>query len=55
VTGNTLIIGGIISVALAMLLAWWLANNITRPLALAVRLARQVAGGPDRAHRGAFA
>jgi methyl-accepting chemotaxis protein len=45
VTGNTLIIGGIISVALAMLLAWWLANNITRPLALAVRLARQVAGG----------
>ena len=45
VTGNTLIIGGIVSVALAMLLAWWLANNITRPLALAVRLARQVAGG----------
>ncbi|WP_343653509.1 methyl-accepting chemotaxis protein [Herbaspirillum sp.] len=45
VTGNTLIGGGIISVVLAMLLAWWLSNNITRPLALAVRLARQVAGG----------
>ncbi|MCP1576709.1 methyl-accepting chemotaxis protein [Herbaspirillum rubrisubalbicans] len=44
-TGKTLIIGGIISVLLAMLLAWWLSNNITRPLAVAVRLARQVAGG----------
>ncbi|MBG7619667.1 CHASE3 domain-containing protein [Herbaspirillum sp. AP02] len=45
VTGNTLIGGGVISVVLAMLLAWWLSNNITRPLAMAVRLARQVAGG----------
>ncbi|MCI1013689.1 CHASE3 domain-containing protein [Herbaspirillum sp. C7C2] len=45
VTGNTLIGGGVISVVLAMLLAWWLSNNITRPLATAVRLARQVAGG----------
>ncbi|MGC8015961.1 HAMP domain-containing protein, partial [Salmonella enterica] len=44
-TGKTLIIGGVIAVVLALLLAWWLANNITRPLAVAVRLARQVAGG----------
>ncbi|WP_039788741.1 methyl-accepting chemotaxis protein [Herbaspirillum huttiense] len=44
-TGKTLIIGGVVAVVLALLLAWWLANNITRPLAVAVRLARQVAGG----------
>ncbi|EIJ46519.1 methyl-accepting chemotaxis sensory transducer transmembrane protein [Herbaspirillum sp. GW103] len=49
-TDRTLIIGGVISVVLAMLLAWWLANNITRPLAMAVRLARQVADGDLTAH-----
>ncbi|BEV14461.1 methyl-accepting chemotaxis protein [Herbaspirillum sp. DW155] len=44
-TGKILILGGMVSVLLSLLLAWWLANNITRPLAVAVKLARQVAGG----------
>lgn len=45
VTSTTLIGGGAIALMLAVLLAWWLANNITRPLALAVQLARRVASG----------
>ncbi|MET3432918.1 methyl-accepting chemotaxis protein [Herbaspirillum seropedicae] len=45
VTATTLVGGGAIALVLAMLLAWWLANNITGPLALAVQLARRVASG----------
>jgi len=41
----TLIGGGILGVAAAMALAYWLAMNITRPLAYAVRVAKQVAQG----------
>ncbi|KAF1042023.1 MAG: Methyl-accepting chemotaxis protein II [Herbaspirillum frisingense] len=44
-TGATLIVGGLIAVALAIALAVWQARNITRPLATAVALARQVADG----------
>jgi len=39
----TLIGGGMVGVAAAMALAYWLAMNITRPLAYAVRVAKQVA------------
>jgi len=41
----TLLGGGLIGVAAAMALAYWLALNITRPLAYAVRVAKQVAQG----------
>jgi methyl-accepting chemotaxis protein len=41
----TLIGGGIAAVVLALALAVWLARNITRPLAYAVRIARRVAQG----------
>jgi methyl-accepting chemotaxis protein len=45
VTGNTMIIGGAIGIALAAMLAVWLTRNITRPLADAVDLAQRVAKG----------
>ncbi|WP_307723876.1 methyl-accepting chemotaxis protein [Sulfuriferula plumbiphila] len=44
-TGATLIAGGIVAAILAGLLAIWLGHNITRPLSLAVDLAKRVALG----------
>ncbi|WP_432240784.1 methyl-accepting chemotaxis protein [Herbaspirillum robiniae] len=44
-TAATLIGGGLIAIALAVMLALWLSRNITRPLAQAIALARKVADG----------
>ncbi|MBK4736404.1 methyl-accepting chemotaxis protein [Noviherbaspirillum pedocola] len=44
-TGNILIIGGAITAMMAILMAIWIARNITRPLQQAVGLARRVAQG----------
>ena len=41
----TLVGGGIVALVLGSILAFWLARNITGPLAYAVRIARQVAQG----------
>ncbi|WP_019143225.1 methyl-accepting chemotaxis protein, partial [Noviherbaspirillum massiliense] len=48
-TSATLIGGGILAAVLGVILALWIARNITRPLADAVKLARQVAEGDLRA------
>ncbi|MFL9878877.1 methyl-accepting chemotaxis protein [Herbaspirillum rhizosphaerae] len=44
-TTATLLTGGVIGVLAAMILAYWLNRNITRPLAAAVRIAQTVAAG----------
>ncbi|MES2758884.1 MAG: methyl-accepting chemotaxis protein [Pseudomonadota bacterium] len=44
-TASTLIGGGVIGALLAAIVALWLARNITRPLRVAVDLAKQVAQG----------
>ncbi len=44
-TANTIIIGGVLTVALAALLAWILSRSIVGPLSDAVRIARTVASG----------
>jgi methyl-accepting chemotaxis protein len=44
-TSSTLIGGGILAAALAGLIALWLSRNITRPLGIAVSLAKRVAQG----------
>ncbi|ASU39508.1 chemotaxis protein [Herbaspirillum sp. meg3] len=45
ITTATLLTGGVIGVLAAMILAYWLKHNITRPLAAAVRIAQTVAAG----------
>ena len=45
VTANTLIFGGLLTVALAAMLAWVLSRSIVLPLTHAVRIARTVAAG----------
>ncbi|WP_070360921.1 methyl-accepting chemotaxis protein, partial [Duganella sp. HH105] len=44
-TANTLVFGGLLTIALAATLAWVLSRSIVRPLARAVRIARTVAAG----------
>ena len=44
-TANTLVFGGLLTIALAGTLAWLLSRSIVRPLARAVRIARTVAAG----------
>jgi methyl-accepting chemotaxis protein len=44
-TGQVLVGGGIIAAILAALLAIWMTNNITRPLGIAIGLAKRVAEG----------
>ncbi|MRW88285.1 HAMP domain-containing protein [Pseudoduganella sp. FT26W] len=44
-TANTLIIGGLLTIALAAVLAWILSRSIVGPLSAAVRIARTVASG----------
>src|SRR5450830_392443 len=45
ITTATLLSGGVIGVLAAMILAYWLNHNITRPLAAAVKIAQTVAAG----------
>jgi methyl-accepting chemotaxis protein len=47
-TANTIIIGGLLTVALAAVLAWILSRSIVGPLSAAVRIARTVAAGDLR-------
>jgi methyl-accepting chemotaxis protein len=47
-TANTIIIGGLLTVALAAVLAWILSRSIVGPLSAAVRIARTVASGDLR-------
>ncbi|MGV7209650.1 methyl-accepting chemotaxis protein [Oxalobacteraceae bacterium A2-2] len=47
-TGNILVYGGLLTVILAMALAWILSQAIVLPLRRAVRIARSVAGGDLR-------
>jgi methyl-accepting chemotaxis protein len=44
-TAQVLIGGGIVATILGALLAIWMTHNITRPLAMAIGLAKRVAGG----------
>ncbi|MRW92586.1 HAMP domain-containing protein [Duganella sp. FT80W] len=44
-TANTIVIGGILTITLAAVLAWLLSRSIVRPLVDAVRIARTVAAG----------
>ena len=44
-TANTIVIGGLLTVALAAVLAWILSRSIVGPLSHAVRIARTVASG----------
>ncbi|TFW27716.1 methyl-accepting chemotaxis protein, partial [Duganella callida] len=44
-TANTIVIGGLLTIALAMALAWLLSRSIVAPLTDAVRIARTVAAG----------
>jgi len=48
VTANTLIFGGLLTIALAATLAWILSRSIVLPLTHAVRIARTVAAGDLR-------
>ncbi|NGZ86510.1 methyl-accepting chemotaxis protein [Duganella aceris] len=49
-TANTIVIGGLLTITLAALLAWILSRSIVGPLTHAVRIARSVAAGDLSTH-----